>query len=326
MAKPPDEQLIIPETLHGQRIDKALGHMIAELSRGQIQKRIENGEVRFNGKILTSAKQKVSTGDRVDISVVEQVERLHAQQVDFEILHEDESIAVINKPAGLVVHPGAGQKDGTLVNGLLHIYGESFVKIGQEDRPGIVHRLDKDTSGIMVVARTNAAYKALVKAMAAREITRIYHALVWGVPDVVKDRIDMPIGRNSKNRQKMMISDEGREAVTDYKVLRSYGQSLSLLECRLLTGRTHQIRVHCQAIGHPVVGDRLYGIQPTKARSLLKKDGFDQALAEEILAFPRQALHAVELQFSHPETTSPEKFLAEYPADFKRLLEKSDNP
>lgn len=320
----PKEPIIIPEEYAGQRLDKVLGALCENVSRGQLQKYIQNGDVSLNGRVITDVKHKVGAGDSVQVPHKKTDTSPQAEPIDLDIVYEDDDVLVINKQAGLVVHPGAGQKDGTLVNALLNRYGESFRGVGDPMRPGIVHRLDKDTTGVMCVAKSQKAYESLVRQLASREVSRVYHVLVWGRPHLIKDRIDKPIGRHKTRREKMIVSEEGQEAITDYHVIKSYGEAVSLLECRLHTGRTHQIRVHCQSIGFPVLGDRVYGAQPTKAQSLLKTYDLNKADHNAFLNFPRQALHAREITFTHPETGESQKSFAEYPIDFKEIIQKSE--
>jgi 23S rRNA pseudouridine1911/1915/1917 synthase len=239
------------------------------------------------------------------------------QVIDFAILYEDADLIVLDKPAGLVVHPAPGNFDGTLVNALLAHCGPGFTGIGAERRPGIVHRLDKDTSGVMVVAKTQLASDALTLAFAARDLDRTYKALVWGLPQPLAGEIQGAIGRDKRDRKRMAVVDHGGKfALTRYRTLRAWQTNLALLECRLATGRTHQIRVHLAAVAHPVVGDPLYLRRvPTEAK------GLDRALRSELLDFPRQALHAASLGFRHPRTGLPISFEAAMPADMQALLD-----
>jgi 23S rRNA pseudouridine1911/1915/1917 synthase len=234
-----------------------------------------------------------------------------AQPIPLSIVFEDEYLLVIDKPAGLVVHPGAGHHDGTLVNALLAYCGDQLSGIGGVRRPGIVHRLDKDTSGLMVAAKTDAAHRGLSAQLADRSLSRTYRAIVWGTPTPVAGRIDAPIGRSPNNRRKMaVVRHGGREAVTLYSTIARVGGKASLIECKLMTGRTHQIRVHMASSGHPLVGDPLYG----RAR------GDGSALAR----FPRQALHATAIAFLHPIDGREMSFVSEPPDDFRNLIDAPD--
>jgi 23S rRNA pseudouridine1911/1915/1917 synthase len=242
------------------------------------------------------------------------------QVIPFAILYEDADLIVLDKPAGLVVHPAPGNLDGTLVNALLAHCGPGFTGIGAERRPGIVHRLDKDTSGVMVVAKTQLANDALTQAFAARDLDRAYAALCWGLPTPLVGEIEGAIGRDKKDRKRMaIVGHGGKAALTRYRTERAWGTSLALLECRLATGRTHQIRVHLSASGHPVVGDPVYIKRVPSAAK-----GVDQPLRGELLDFPRQALHAASLGFAHPRTGTMISFKADIPADMATLINTID--
>ena len=319
-------EIVIDESHEGQRLDKALGHVVDGVSRGQIQKLISNGSVLINGYIATSSKQNVRINDHIVLPKITCDEEPLAQNIPLDIVYDDDHIAVINKQSGLVVHPGAGQKQSTLVNALLHIYGDCLRNVGDPFRPGIVHRLDKDTSGLMMVAKSPLAYERLVKKLSERSINRVYHAFVWAVPQIISDTIDKPIGRHRRQRHKMAVHDEGKQALTTYRLLDHYADAISLVECKLHTGRTHQIRVHMMSIGHYVLGDRLYGIQPTKAQSIVKKACFGPQCSDVLLNTPRQALHAKELSFSHPVTDEFLSFSSPYPADFNAISSALANP
>jgi 23S rRNA pseudouridine1911/1915/1917 synthase len=231
---------------------------------------------------------------------------------------EDEHVLVLDKPAGLVVHPGAGVQSGTLVNALLH-HAPGIARVGGEGRPGIVHRLDRDTSGLLVVAKTEDAYQALVEALRERTVTRVYTALVWGDPGPASGTIELPIGRDPKDRKRMAVvrGPAGKLARTRWKVLERYGLA-TLLQARLDTGRTHQIRVHLAHLGHPVVGDATYGGGAKKALSLPPAD---RRLATQlVMELGRQALHAATLEFRHPTRGEPMRFRAPLPNDLARAL------
>jgi 23S rRNA pseudouridine1911/1915/1917 synthase len=238
------------------------------------------------------------------------------QPIPFPILYEDRDLIVLDKPAGLVVHPAPGNRDGTLVNALLAHCGPGFTGIGAEKRPGIVHRLDKDTSGVMVVAKTQLANDVLTAAFAARTMERTYLALCWGLPTPLTGEIEGAIGRDKRDRKRMaVVSHGGKAALTRYRVIHGYATFAALVECRLATGRTHQIRVHMAAAGHPIVGDPLY-LRRIPAIS----KGMPEALRRAMLDFPRQALHAASLGFSHPRTGAMLRFETPPPADLAALL------
>jgi len=238
------------------------------------------------------------------------------QAIPFPILFEDRDLIVLDKPAGLVVHPAPGNRDGTLVNALLAHCGPGFTGIGAEKRPGIVHRLDKDTSGVMVVAKTQLANDVLTAAFATRAMERSYTALCWGLPNPVSGEIEGAIGRDKRDRKRMaVVSHGGKAALTRYSVMRAYGTSVALVACRLATGRTHQIRVHLSARGHPIVGDPAYLRRiPATAKAL------PEAVRGALLDFPRQALHAASLGFSHPRTGAALRFETPPPADMAALI------
>jgi 23S rRNA pseudouridine1911/1915/1917 synthase len=243
-----------------------------------------------------------------------------AQEIPLDIAYEDDDLIVINKPPDMVVHPAAGNHDGTLVNALLAHCGEALSGIGGVKRPGIVHRLDKETSGLMVVAKNDAAHQWLSEQLSTRTLTRVYQAIVWGVPSPVQGRIETQIGRHKTNRKKMAVLDGGgKDAITDYRVLESFGLLASLVECRLKTGRTHQIRVHMSHIGYPLAGDPLYGKgSPAK---FLRQMKAPENVAAALTAFPRQALHAAQLEFIHPISENRISLRADLPADMQALLQ-----
>ncbi|GJM38045.1 MAG: putative RNA pseudouridine synthase [Acidimicrobiales bacterium] len=294
----------IPEALAGERIDRVVA-LVGDISRSVAAKLIDEGVVRLDQARVTSASARVAEGQQLTVELPEAVDPRPAPDADveFAVHHEDEHVIVIEKPAGLVVHPGAGNEDGTLVNGLVARYPE-IATVGEAHRPGIVHRLDRGTSGLLVVARTAEAYTELVRQMSAHEPERIYVALVWGHPDNDAGVIDAPIGRSPRHPTRMAVSQQGRHAVTHYAVDRRFDQPrpTALMTCRLETGRTHQIRVHLRAIGHPVVGDRDYdGGRP----------GLDPG---------RPFLHARELRFAHPVTGEPIGVVAPLPPELDACL------
>jgi 23S rRNA pseudouridine1911/1915/1917 synthase len=291
--------LTIPPEHAGRRLDQSLAELLPDHSRSRIQQWIEAGGVAVDGQ-PASRKQKVWGGERVAVRPVahpsELVHQPEARALD--ILFEDAAVIVLNKPPGLVVHPGAGNWEGTLLNALLH----HAPQVRELPRAGIVHRLDKDTSGLMVVAKTLVAQTALVRALQARDVKRVYWAVALGKFDRSEGEVDAPIGRHPSQRTRMAVVASGKPAQTRYRVLRQF-KRCAWVECQLRTGRTHQIRVHLAQIGHPLLGDTVYGGRKTGP-----------------LPFHRQALHAFRLGFAHPATGQPVEFEAPMPADLQALL------
>ncbi len=299
------------------RIDSVLAARVPELSRSRIKALITQGQVTADGATITEPAYRVKPGQSLAVTVPPVAPAVpQGQAMALNIVHEDADIIVIDKPAGLVVHPAPGNPDRTLVNALIAHCGESLQGIGGVRRPGIVHRLDKDTSGLMVAAKTDAAHAALVAQFSARTVARAYHAVAAGVPVPASGEIDGNIGRSPRNRKKMaVLSRGGRPAVTRYRVLRPLGSAASLVECRLKTGRTHQIRVHLAHIGHGVIGDRLYG--RTRRGALLR---LGAAPAAAVQGLHGHGLHAVLLGFRHPTSAEKMRFESEVPSDIKRLI------
>ncbi|MCB1555724.1 MAG: RluA family pseudouridine synthase [Alphaproteobacteria bacterium] len=315
--------LLVPAEGAGARLDKFLAVSCADLSRSRLKALIQAGDVTCNGVVCRDPAAKMRPGDAIAITVPPPVEDTpRPENIPLDVVYEDEALLVINKQAGLVVHPGAGNREGTLVNALLYHCGESLSGIGGVRRPGIVHRLDKDTSGLMIVAKTDAAHQALAAQLADRSLSRRYLALVWGAPRLRTGTIEAPIARHATNRLKMAVTAKNaRIAVTHYTVLETFGGgAASLVSCKLETGRTHQIRVHMQHLGFPLIGDPLYGLQQTAARAMLKKGGYETAAQVIALSFPRQALHACGLAFVHPLTDNPMTFDAPPPEDLETLV------
>jgi 23S rRNA pseudouridine1911/1915/1917 synthase len=302
------------------RLDKVLVSELVgtlECSRSQIERWIEQGLVRVNARVILKASWKVSAGDVIEVlAPSDEPTTLAPFEFKLDILFEDSDLLVINKPAGLSVHPGAGNKDQTLANAVVHHVGESQLAVGASDRPGIVHRLDKDTTGALVIAKSTVTHAALARQFADRTIERAYRALVFTTPrarravQVAEEgEISAPIGRHPTKRTLMSVVEHGKPAVTRWRVIERF-QYATLLECRLRTGRTHQIRVHLQSLGCPVIGDRTYGDfsnLPGKLREASDK-------------FGRQALHAYTLGFEHPVTKEPLAFTAPPPEDFEALI------
>jgi 23S rRNA pseudouridine1911/1915/1917 synthase len=302
----------------GQRVDRFLAETLATISRSRVKTLIDEGRVRSETGPVTQPAEPVRAGGIYTIDVPAPVPaQPRPQSIPFPILYEDDDLIVLDKPAGLVVHPAPGNLDGTLVNALLAHCGPGFTGIGAERRPGIVHRLDKDTSGVMVVAKTQLANDALTKAFAARDLDRAYTALIWGLPQPLTGEIEGPIGRDTRDRKRMAVVDRGgKAALTRYRTMRAWQTSLALVECRLATGRTHQIRVHLSSRGYPIVGDPLYLRRvPALAKAI------DPPLRGRLLDFPRQALHAASLGFKHPRTGRSIHFEAALPADMQALIE-----
>jgi 23S rRNA pseudouridine1911/1915/1917 synthase len=309
-----------------QRLDRFLSERLPELSRTRVQSLIKEGQVSLGGATIVDVKYRVKPGDRFALAVPPPVPaEPGAEAIPLNVVYEDDTLIVIDKPAGLVVHPGAGHAAGTLVNALISHCGDSLSGIGGVARPGIVHRLDKDTGGLMVVAKTDKAHRALAEQFAdhgrAGELERGYLALVWSAPSRPHGMIDAPIGRHPASRTKMaVLPGKGREAGTHWHVIETFGRGpepiASLLECTLETGRTHQVRVHLAHIGHPLIGDPLYG---KGFSSKLRK--LPEPLQGKLAALDRQALHAAQLAFVHPATGTLLKFNSPLPADLAEIVE-----
>ncbi len=324
-AKPeaPDvETCIVSPAEAGARLDRflagALARSDAALSRSRIKALLQGGMVSKDGATITDPSHRVKPGERYRIALPAPEEAVaRPQHIALSVVYEDADLLVVDKPAGLTVHPGAGQPDSTLVNALLAHCGASLSGVGGVRRPGIVHRLDKDTSGLIVVAKNDDAHHSLAEQFASRTIDRAYLALVWGVPAPPAGRVEGNIGRHPQQRTKMTVvgAGRGKPAATRYRVLRRFGEVASLVECRLESGRTHQIRVHMAHIGHPVIGDPDYGQAfRTKANRL------PEPLRTMAKDFPRQALHAKLLAFTHPVTGETMRFEASMPADMAALV------
>jgi 23S rRNA pseudouridine1911/1915/1917 synthase len=307
------------------RIDKVLAGLIPELSRSRLKSLILDGQVCLNDAVLDDPSHKVSEGDRLTLFIPPPVDALpKPENIPLDIVYEDDDLIVLNKPAGMVVHPAVGNRDGTLVSALLYHCGESLSGIGGVKRPGIVHRLDKDTSGLMLVAKNDMAHKALADQLADRSLHRVYHALAWKEITPIKGTINLPIGRHTSSRLKMSVRSHasGREAITHYLRLETFGKGfISHVQCRLETGRTHQIRVHLQHLGHPLLGDSLYGLPAQEQGALLNRAGYDAGVKQAVMAFPRQALHAKEIAFIHPRSGEEMDFETDFPADFQGLYD-----
>jgi 23S rRNA pseudouridine1911/1915/1917 synthase len=290
----------------GERLDRYLSQELSDLSRSRIQQLIEQGNVQLNGKFCTSKKINVKSGDRIILEIPEaQPLELQAEDIPLDILYEDDQLLILNKPAGLVVHPAPGHPDGTLVNALL-AHCPNLPGIGGVQRPGIVHRLDKDTTGAIAIAKTDIAYQSLQAQLQAKTAQREYLGVVYGAPQIESGTIDLPIGRHPQDRKKMAIihvEQGGRSAVTHWRVLERLG-NYTLIHFQLETGRTHQIRVHSAKIGHPIVGDPVYSSGHSVGVNL-----------------PGQALHAWRLKLQHPLSAESIEVTAPPPRTFTKLLE-----
>lgn len=315
------QEATAPPEAAGTRADRFLADALEGLSRSRVKALIEAGHASRDGKPLTDPSEPVRAGARYALRIPPATPAApRPEAIPLHILFEDRDLIVLDKPAGLVVHPAPGNLQGTLVNAVLAHAGEDLSGIGGEARPGIVHRLDKDTSGVMVVAKTERAHTALSAAFASRDLDREYLALAWGLPGATSGEVEAPIGRHPADRKRMaVVTRGGKPALTRWRLERGYGAAVSLLRCRLATGRTHQIRVHLAHAGHPIVGDPVYLRRtPASARTL------PDDLREALLAFPRQALHAETLGFRHPVTGQALSFRAPMPPDMARLVASLD--
>ena len=294
----------IPADLDDARLDRAAAALFPEHSRSFLARMIEEGRLSVGGRPVTKPSHRVSAGDRIELDLPPPAPSdLVSQDIPLTVLHEDDDIVVIDKPPGLVVHPAAGHADRTLVNALL-FHVKDLSGIGGELRPGIVHRLDRDTSGVMVIAKSDAAHRALTAAWSS--VRKEYLALVYGIPKQSRGTIDAPIGRDPRNRKRMAVVPGGRRSVTDYEVIEPLRHA-SLVRCTLRTGRTHQIRVHLKSIGHPIIGDPLYSGPQWRGIP-------DKRLQKAIASFPRQALHAARLVLPQGAFSAP------MPADMQALV------
>ena len=308
-------EVITGTLVAAQRLDKALAEA-PDLSRERIKALIGEGKVRVGGRPASSGSAKAAAGARFEIHLPPPSDpQALPQDIPIPIVYEDEHLVVVDKPAGMVVHPAAGNPDGTLVNALLHHCAGGLSGIGGVARPGIVHRIDKDTSGLLVVAKSDAAHEGLAKQFADHSLERAYLAVVNGRPVPGSGTISTLIGRSDANRKKMAVlakeSSRGKHAVTHYMTIKPL-HDCSLVECRLETGRTHQVRVHMSSIGHALLGDPVYGRASSKLRPILQRLGFN-----------RQALHAAVLGFTHPVTGEKMRFTSELPADMRELIDET---
>ena len=309
----------IEESDKNTRLDKFLTDKLQSLSRSQIKKVILSKGVKIDKKVVVSSSEKLKEGSKVEIEIKQKSSKILPKKIELNIIYEDEDIVIINKPSGLTVHPGAGNFENTLVNGLVHKYKKKLSNINNLIRPGIVHRIDKDTSGLLIVAKNNLAHTKLSKQFSDHSIGRKYQCLIWGVLRPLKGKIDTLIARDKRNRQLMTVSEmRGKRAITNYKTLKVFSNKnlprISLLECELETGRTHQIRVHLKYKGSSIIGDRQYGKKNIKFKSINKE------LVEILNDLDGQILHAKTLEFIHPSQNKVLKFNSDLPNNFKKIL------
>lgn len=299
------EKIVVNDDI-GSRLDSYIASNVEGITRATVQRLLDEDNILVNSKKAKNS-YKVRQGDTIEINIPETKEAsIEAQDIPIEVVYEDNDIIVVNKPKGLVVHPANGNPDGTLVNAILNICRDSLSGIGGEKRPGIVHRLDKDTSGLLIVAKNDKAHLNMSEQIKDRKVTKKYIALVKGIINEDEATISMPIARSKKDRKKMAVDKDGKEAVTHFKVLKRYNNKYTLLEIKIDTGRTHQIRVHMSQIGHPVVGDEVYS------------NGKNE------FGVKGQMLHAKSLDFCHPITGKKIHLEADLPEYFKEILDKCD--
>ena len=316
---------LVKENDDGERLDIFLSKEISHLTRSNIKKIIDSNNVKINKKIVSSSSKKVKLNDSVSIVLlIKNLERLLPNKIKLDIRYEDKDILIINKPKGMVVHPGAGNYEKTLANALAYKYKNKLSNVGGELRPGIVHRIDKDTSGLLVIAKNNLSHSKLSKQFSDHSIKRKYLCLVWGVIRPLQGRIETLISRNKKNRQLMMVSDfNGKKSITNYKTIKVFNikdiPKISLIECELETGRTHQIRVHMKYKGSSLLGDNQYGKKNMKFKKI------NENFLKKLSVINGQALHARSLSFVHPTKTKWVDFDSELPDDFKKLLDLLNN-
>jgi 23S rRNA pseudouridine1911/1915/1917 synthase len=304
----------VPPELDGVRLDRALAAIAPEHSRSMLARLIGEGRVTVAGRVVTKTSQRVGVGQEIGFDIpAPTASSLQSQELPLTILYEDSDLIVIDKPAGLVVHPAAGHPDQTLVNALL-FHVKDLSGVGGELRPGIVHRLDKDTSGVMIIAKNDEAHRRLTAAWSTDDVRKEYLALVYGTPAPARGTIEAPIGRDPRNRKRMAVVAGGRQAITDYEVVERF-RYISLVRCRLRTGRTHQIRVHMKHLGHPIVGDPLYSGPQWR--------GIPDRKVQKVLAsFPRQALHAWRITVKHPRTGEKVTFESPLAEDVRRVVDE----
>ncbi len=309
----------VSEDEAGDRLDRLIALAFPTLSRTRAKTLIEDGAVNAGGETITDPSYRVKPGIPIQATIPEpRSTHIKPERIPLDIRFEDDDVVVLDKPAGLVVHPAPGHHDGTLVNALLAHCGNSLSGIGGVRRPGIVHRIDKDTSGLLVVAKNDAAHTALAAQFEKHTVDRVYSAVVWGVPSSSNGIFEGNIGRNPRNRKKMAVVPDprGKSALTRYRVVRQFGLHAAFIECELATGRTHQIRVHCTHFGHPLIGDPIYGRASTARRDRLTPEA-----AKFVKNFGRQALHASVIGFEHPASGERIRIESDLPNDINLLIE-----
>jgi 23S rRNA pseudouridine1911/1915/1917 synthase len=308
----PRAEIIRPEH-DGARLDRALVEMFPDCSRSSLARLIREGHVRIDTVVAAKSSQRVAAGQRIEVEFPPPAPTsIESQDLPLSVLYEDEDLIVVDKAAGLVVHPAAGHRDQTLVNALL-FHVRDLSGVGGELRPGIVHRLDKDTSGVMVIAKNDDAHRKLTAAWNTDAVRKEYLAIVYGTPEPAKGTVDAPIGRDPRDRKRMTVLKGGRRAITDYEVIERL-RGTSVVRCRLRSGRTHQIRVHMKHIGHPIVGDPVYSGPQWRGIP-------DKRIQKALASMKRQALHASRITFPHPRTGVPMTSEAPLPMDIRELVE-----
>jgi len=314
-------KLAVKEEDSGIRLDIILTKLIPELTRSNLKKIIELKQVKINNSIEKSASKKLKTNDIIEINLIPTQEiKILPTKIKLDIVHEDKDVLIVNKPAGMVVHPGAGNYKETLVNALIYKYKNNLSDVNGITRPGIVHRIDKETSGLLVVAKNNKAHSDLGKQFSDHTIQRTYQALAWGVLRPLSGRIETLIGRSRKNRQLMSVTEiTGKNSITNYKTLKVFNikdiPKISFLECLLETGRTHQIRVHMAYKGNSLLGDQQYGKKNIRFKKI------NEDFEDKLKVLSRQALHAKSLGFIHPTSKKNMSFESKLPKDFKKILD-----
>ena len=311
----------VDEKWSGQRLDKFLSQNMSDLSRSMVQKLINSGNVSLDENVITENDFKVSNGDSFCVMIPEAEEaEPQAEDIELDVIYEDDDLIVVNKPAGMTVHPAPGAKSGTLVNALLFHCQGNLSGVGGVKRPGIVHRIDKDTSGLLVVAKNDMAHKGLSEQFVKHSIERTYFAVVYGCPNPMNGVIEGNIARSRFDRKKMaLVANGGKHAVTHYQTLCTNNGTVSLIKCNLETGRTHQIRVHMSSIGCNLVGDKVY---EKSGKTQIK--GLSSEIKSFINSFPRQALHAASLGFEHPRSGRWMQFKCDFPQDMCEILERCE--